>query len=45
VEVFHIWYIAGQLVASGLLACVNYFVYKHYIFPSADDASRQSSLF
>ena len=34
VEYFHLWYNAGQIIAGVLLACMNYFVFKHYIFPS-----------
>ena len=33
VEWIHLWYIAAQIIASGLLACMNYIVYRHYIFP------------
>ena len=32
VEYFGIWYIGAQIIAGGFLACVNYFIYKHYIF-------------
>lgn len=34
VEWVGLWYMAAQVVASGILACMNYFVYKRYIFPS-----------
>lgn len=38
VEWAHLWYMAAQVVVSGGLACVNYFVYKQYIFPSGKSA-------
>lgn len=34
VEYFHIWYLLAQLLSGGFLASVNYFVYKHVIFPN-----------
>lgn len=34
VEWMHVWYMAAQVAVSGMLACMNYFVYKRYIFPS-----------
>jgi putative flippase GtrA len=32
VEVFKIWYMSAQLVASGLIAIESYFIYKIFIF-------------
>lgn len=32
VEWFGIWYLFAQVIIGALLACVNYFVYKTYIF-------------
>ena len=33
VEWAHTWYILAQLISGAALACMNYFVYKWYIFP------------
>ena len=33
VEWVHIWYLLAQVIAGGMLACMNYSVYKHIIFP------------
>ena len=33
VEYVHLWYMLAQFFSAGLLACMNYFVYKHVIFP------------
>lgn len=41
VEWGHLWYIVAQIIASGLLACMNYFVYKRYIFPSKSELDTQ----
>lgn len=35
VEWIHIWYLIAQIFAGAMLACMNYFVYKHVIFVSA----------
>lgn len=32
VEYIHMWYLAGQVLSGALLAIVDYFIYKHYIF-------------
>ncbi len=32
VEWAHVWYLLAQIIAGGLLACVNYTVYKTVIF-------------
>jgi dolichol-phosphate mannosyltransferase len=32
VEYFHIWYLIAQIISGILLAFVNYFTYKTYIF-------------
>lgn len=32
VEYFHIWYLVAQIISGILLAFVNYFTYKTYIF-------------
>ena len=32
VEWFGLWYLFGQILIGGLLACVNYFVYQKFIF-------------
>ena len=36
VSVFGLWYISAQLITSGLLASMNYAIYKHSIFPIPD---------
>ncbi len=33
VEYLSVWYLIAQVLTGGALACVNYFVYKHVIFP------------
>ncbi len=32
VEYVHLWYIFAQFLGAGLLACMNYFVYRTWIF-------------
>lgn len=32
VEWFHLWYMAAQFLASGLLACVTFFISRDFIF-------------
>ena len=32
VDIFHMWYIAAQVVASGLIACESFFVSRYLIF-------------
>jgi putative flippase GtrA len=32
VEYAHLWYILAQFLTSGVLACVNFFVYRRYVF-------------
>ncbi|OGY90845.1 MAG: hypothetical protein A3H70_03890 [Candidatus Komeilibacteria bacterium RIFCSPLOWO2_02_FULL_48_11] len=40
VEVFHIWYLFGQVLAMGLLAAANYFINKFVTFKK--DSSHES---
>jgi len=32
VERFHMWYLLGQIFASGIVAVISFFVYRHFIF-------------
>lgn len=32
VEWLHVWYLISQVIAGGILACVNYYIYKTHIF-------------
>jgi dolichol-phosphate mannosyltransferase len=32
VEQMHLWYLLAQFLASGILACMNFFVYRKFIF-------------
>ena len=32
VDIVHIWYIASQVLAGGIVALTSYFIYKKYIF-------------
>ena len=34
VEYAGIWYMFAQFISAGLLACVNYFIYRTHIFPT-----------
>lgn len=32
VQYLHVWYILAQFINAALLACMNFFVYRHFIF-------------
>lgn len=32
VQYLHVWYLLAQFINAALLACVNFFIYRHFIF-------------
>ena len=38
VEYLHAWYMFAQIVITVMLATMNYFIFKHYIFPRSMSA-------
>ena len=33
VQYLHVWYLLAQFINAALLACMNFFIYRAYIFP------------
>ena len=34
VQYLHVWYLLAQFINAVLLACMNFFIYHHFIFPN-----------
>ena len=34
VQYLHVWYLLAQFINAALLACMNFFIYRHFIFPN-----------
>lgn len=40
VDIVHLWYMAGQFIASGLIAIESYFVSRHFVFSARTTSER-----